>query len=363
MIIKTDAFKKIGATILAAIDNSEISTLTETLELKTVGRTLYLNTTNGEYYVSVTFPLDHDEDFHATVNANLFLKLLAATTSEDIELTIKDTYVLVKGNGTYKLPLIFEGDHLLELPKICLENKTLEMKIGGAILESIDNYNSKELLRGTISHPVQKMYYMDEQGCITFTTGACINNFQLEKPIRVLLSNRIVKLFKLFKNDMVDFALGYDPITEDLIQTKVSLSTPNIKLVAITGCTDDLLNAVPVAAIRARGAADYKYSLVISTEALKQSISRLLLFSAGKGVSKNVKPYSMFKYDPATNVLNDSDANQENQEGVHIENRPSLKSVLDTVTDKYITFEFGNHKAVAIKRQAITNIIPECKSK
>ena len=147
MIIISQKFQEICSTILAATDSAEISTLTETLELKVENKVLYLNVTNGEYYASVKFDLESDEQFHAAVNANLFLKLIAAVTTEDIELQAMSNYVLVKANGTYKIPMIFEGDKLLSLPKIEVKNPTVSMKVSGSVLESILNYNSKELSR------------------------------------------------------------------------------------------------------------------------------------------------------------------------------------------------------------------------
>lgn len=376
MIIKTTKFKEICSTILSATDSAEISTLTETLELKTENKTLYLNVTNGEYYASVKFDLDSEENFTAAVNANLFLKLIAAVTSEDIELECKDTYVLIKANGTYKIPLIMDpndGSKILSLPKIEITNPTVNMKISGNILESILNYNSKELLRGTISRPVQKMFYVDETGCITFTTGACINNFTLEKPIKVLFNSRLVKLFKLFKNDMVDFTLGYDPISEELINTKVSFKTDKITLTAITGCNDDLLNAVPVAAIRNRANTTYAYNVVLNKNELLDTINRLLLFSAGYGTSKNLKPYSTFICSDNQMTIYSSD--KENKEIIRFKDDTKvaeeysmildlndLKLILDTITEEYVTLSFGNHQAVVVKRTNISNVIPEVRS-
>ena len=376
MIIKTTKFKEICSTILSATDSAEISTLTETLELKTENKTLYLNVTNGEYYASVKFDLDLEENFTAAVNANLFLKLIAAVTSEDIELECKDTYVLIKANGTYKIPLIMDpndGSKILSLPKIEITNPTVNMKISGNILESILNYNSKELLRGTISRPVQKMFYVDETGCITFTTGACINNFTLEKPIKVLFNSRLVKLFKLFKNDMVDFTLGYDPISEELINTKVSFKTDKITLTAITGCNDDLLNAVPVAAIRNRANTTYAYNVVLNKNELLDTINRLLLFSAGYGTSKNLKPYSTFICSDNQMTIYSSD--KENKEIIRFKDDTKvaeeysmildlndLKLILDTITEEYVTLSFGNHQAVVVKRTNISNVIPEVRS-
>lgn len=372
MIIETKKFKEVCATILAATGNAENSTFSETLELKTEGKVLHLNVTNGEYFASVNFDLDHEEEFHAAVNAALFLKLTAAVTTETIELTTTDTHVLMKADGSYKFAMIYDNDKILELPKITINNPTVEMKISGAILESILNYNSKELLRGSVGRPVQKMFYVDEKGCITFTTGACVNSFTLEKPVKVLLSNRLVKLFKLFKDDMVDFTLGYDPISEELVQTKVSFKTDKITLTAITGCNDELLNSVPVSAIRGRATAAYDNNIVLNKTELLNAVNRLLLFSAGRGASKNVRPYSLFEC--SNNTMTVWDSRKENSETITFKDDTTidsdysmtldlsdLKLVLDTITEDYITVSFGNHQAVALKRPNLTNIIPECK--
>lgn len=372
MIIKTKEFKEVCSTILSAIDSNELSTLTETLELESKDKVLKLSVTNGEYFVTVNFNLDNEEELHASVNANLFLKLINAVTTEDITLTMKDNYLEVKANGTYKIPYIYEDDKMLTLPEITISNPTLDMKVSGDVLGTILDYNSKELLRGTISRPVQKMYYVDEKGCLTFTTGACVNYFELEKPIKVLFNNRLVKLFKLFKNKMTNFTLGYDAIDETLTQTKVQFKTDNITLTAITGCTDDLLKSVPVSAIRGRAEFEYLHNVVLSTIELKDAVNRLLLFSAGYGSIKNLKPYSQFVFN--NNQVTIYDSNKENSEILTFKNNTSvteeytmtldladLKLILDTISDDYITLSFGNHQAAVIKRQSISNIVPECR--
>lgn len=373
MILSTKTFKELCSTVLSATDSSELSALTETLELKTSGKTLLLNVTNREYYCSVKFELDHEEEFHATVNANLFLKLIAAVTTETIEITVHDTYVNVKANGNYKIPLIFDNDKLMEVPEITIQNKTTEMNIGGDILQSILNYNSKELLKGTIAKPVQKMFYVDEKGCITFTSGACVNSFTLEKPIKILLKSKLVKLFKLFKDSAVKFTLGYDPISNTMIQTKVMFENPTIKLTAITECDSSLLNSVPVAAIRGRAEFAYPHSVVLSRVALMEAINRLLLFSAGYGTKQNLKPYSLFEFKSGSVTVYDS--NKENTETLKYQNGSNVtqeysmtldlvdfKTVLDGCTDDYVTLSFGNHQAAVLKRSNIVNICAECKS-
>lgn len=372
MILRTEEFKDVCSLILAATDSNELSTLTEALELITEGRNLYLNVTNKEYFASVKFTLDHEENFHATVNANLFLKLIAAVTTESIELVLNDTYLTIKANGTYKIPFIpGENDQaLMELPIINIDNVTVEMNISSDILESILNYNSKELAVGTLARPVQKMFYVDQEGCITFTTGACVNSFSLEKPIRILLNSRLVKLFKLFKGQMIHFELGYDPVSETIIQTKVSFTTDRIKLTAITGCDDSLLNQVPVTAIRNRATKAYPYSVVLSKTALVEAVNRLLLFSAGYGSKENINPYSSFEF--SLDKLSLFDTKRENNEELTYENGTIItepytmtldlldfKKVLDGCTEQYITLNFGDGCACVVVRNAIRNVIPE----
>ena len=373
MIIKTSEFKKICTTVLSATDNSEISTLTETLELKAEGNVLALNVTNKEYYVSVTFPLEREELFHAAVNANLFLKLIAAVTSETIELTIDDTCLKVKANGNYKIPLIFENEQLMVLPTIDLTNPTLQMNISSDILESIVNFNSKQLTVGTAAKPVQKMFYVDEQGCLTFTSGACINNFTLEQPMRILFNQRLVNLFKLFKGTLVNFTLSYEQVSETIIQTKVCFETPSIKLSAITGCDDSLLAQVPVDAIRRRANTVYPYSIVLNVTELSEAINRILIFSAGYGSKENLKPYSSFEFKPG--YVSIYDAKRENHENITYQNGTTvendynmtldlfeLKKVLDSCSDQYVTLNFGNSQAAVLVRNAIRNVIPEVRT-
>ena len=373
MIINTKDFKEVCSTILSTIDSSKLSTYTETLELEVKDKILFLNVTNGEYFVSVKFTLDEDYNFHASVNASLFLKLISAITTEKISLECKDKYLEVKANGIYKIPFIFEEDDtLLKLPEITIENPTTSFKISGSILNSILLYNSKEVSKESYTKPVQQMYYVDEKGCLTFTSGACVNYFQLEKPIKALFNQRLVKLFKLFKDDMIDFTLGYDTIEEDITQLKVKFETKDICLTAITGCNDDLIQTVPVDIIRGRAEFEYPYNIVFNTKELLEAVNRLMLFSDKYDV-KYLKPFGYLEF--KKDIINIYDRNKENVESIKYKNNEentkeeyslaldlaNLKSILSNISEEYITMSFGNHQAIVIKRSNIYNIIPECK--
>lgn len=374
MILRIESLQEACKNILAAVDNNELSTITETLELVTKGSFLYINVTNREYFAQVKIDINEEVDFHATVNANLFLKLISQVTTDIVELEVKDTYITVKANGTYKIPLIFDGEKLLELPEINIVNVTNEFNIPSSILKSILNYNSKELLKGTISKPVQKLYYVDEQGAITFTNGACVNSFTLEQPVKLLFNNRLVKLFKLFSDENVKFTLGFDSISEDIIQTKVRFESSSIVLTAILSCDDSLLMSVPVNAIRGRAHGEYPYSVNVNKDNMLQTINRLLLFNSAGGSNKEViKPYSTFEFNKDSVTI--YDINKENKEIVNYNNTLieceetytaildliELKVTLESCVEPYLNIHFGDHTALVITRGNIANVVPECR--
>lgn len=363
MIIKSELFKNYCSTILGAVDSDGISSITETLEIVTVGKVMQLNVTNQDYYVRVNIKMDHEELFHATVDANLFLKLVSQTTSENIELNITNKTLVFKGNGVYNIPLIYNNDTLLNLPEITLNNVTSKFNMHGDILHSINAFNSKQLLKGTISQPVQKYFYMDQEGAITFTTGACVNSFTLPEPIKVLFNTKLVKLFSLLKGREVVFELGHDALTDDIIQTKIRISCDEIEIRAILACDDTMLNSVPAAAIRSRSNFEYPYTVVMDKNILLQAVNRLSLF-----ICDNVKPYVTFNFTDRLTISSDTQSNNEEIRFINAADCDysctvdinDFKSTIQNLTEAHITIKFGNQKCLVITSGAISNIIPEC---
>lgn len=246
------------------------------------------------------------------------------------------------------------------------------MSVDSSILNSILQFNSKELSKGVISRPIQKLYYVDEHGAITFTTGACVNSFSLATPIKMLLNDRLVKLFKLFKQGSVAVTFGHDPISQDIIQTKVKFESKDTTLTAILSCDDTMLNSFPVNAVRERASVTYPYSVNISKESLIQTISRLLLFSSSTTSRDIVRPYSTFQFKKDSVVVYDT--KKENKEEVSYTNSEAsiedcyeaildfndLKLTLESCAEQYVTFQFGDNTAVVLSRGNVKNIIPEC---
>lgn len=373
MVLKTKELKEVASKILIAtgIDKSAAN-----LELTAQDTSLFLNVTNKEYFCSVKYPLDEAVSLRAVVDAAQFLNLIAGLTTDTFELTVKDTYINIKANkSNYKLAMIFENDHLMELPAIIIQNKTVEMPISNDILQSILNVNGKEIekAKNLDVNELQKLYYIDETGAFSFTTGACLNSFTLEKPVKLLLNDRIVKLFKLFKDD-VQFSLGQDALPNGEVRTKVAFQTADTYVAAYVNCDNVLLSKIqgPCDATKRFISEKYDYSVVLSVTSLSAAISRLMLFTKNSIDKVNMAMV------PATIEITADDFvitdTLGNTETVQVENGSfvtdtysmkinlfDLKNVLGSCKNEHITVNCGNGRSVVINRGVINNLIPELK--
>lgn len=377
MILKTKAFQEAANKILLAVG---IDRAAGNLELAAKDNALFLRVTNREYYVAVKFDLEEPQNFRAVVDATLFLNLISGINTETFELTISSSNVIVKaGKSSYKIAMIYENDQLMELPIIKLDPSqvTVSMSIDHEILMSILNVNGKEIqkaqkLKKQDVHVLQRYYYLDEAGCFTFTTGACINAFTLEKPIKLLLTDKVVKLFRLF-NSSAWLSYGHVANADGTLQPIVVFQTEEVYIAARLLNDDLQLQQIkaPCDAMKNLVNIAYDHNLVLSSSDLAAAVARLLMFHR----NSSAKPDLAFV--PASITFNSTeltitDYSGENSEVLNIENGSTtlgnytmgvnlmdLKAVLDSCKNEHITINCGNHKSIVINRGTISNIIPE----
>lgn len=378
MILKTKTFQEAANKILVAVglDRSAAN-----LELAAKDTALYLRVTNREYYVAVKFDLEASTDFRAVVDANLFLNLISGISTEEFELIINDTHVVVKaGKSNYKLAMIYENDQLMKLPIIKLDKEqvTVDMPIEQGVLLSILNVNGKEIQKAKKLdvNELQRYYYIDETGCFTFTTGACVNSFTLEKPIKLLLTDKVVKLFKLFDTD-VWMSYGHQVNKDNSLQPIVVFQTENVYVASRLLNDETCISKIkaPCDAMKNLVKEAYDHNLVLSASDLSAAISRLLMFY------KNSSAKADLSFVPAAvefteTELSISDLSGDNKEIITIENGSvtpgnysmgvnliDLKAVLDSCKNEHITMNCGNHKSIIINRGTISNVIAETRTK
>ena len=364
IVLKSEELKKVCSSVLQGVDVSGLYDITEIIQIKIENNNLIFSVTNGEYYLKYTLNVDSSEVINASVNAKTFLKLVSKVTSETISMEVKDNNLIIEANGTYKLPIVYKNDVMLEVEEIDISNVTSTFQINSDILKSIWCYNTSEISKGVMTSPVQKLYYVDEKGCITFTTGACVNYFSLPTPVKLLFNKRLVNLLRLFEEEVVNFELGQDSINGTVL-TKVRFKTDSLTITSLLNSDPTLLSSVPAEAIRDRAEDDYKYVAVINRQGLINSLDRLSLF-----VDQNFNPFVKLNCEQSN--ISVSDLNGNNVEILNCEGGSSiadkyemllglndLKNTLSIYSDDYISFNFGNHQAVVISKNNIKTIIPE----
>lgn len=378
MILKTKEFQEAANKILVAVN---LDRSAANLELVVKDSFLCLSVTNREYFVSIKFELEKPIEFHAVVDANLFLNLISSINTEEFELIVKDNYMLVKaGKSNYKLAMIYENDQLMKLPVIKLDKDqvTIDMSIAQDILLSILNVNGKEIQKAKRLdvNELQRYYYIDETGCFTFTTGACVNSFSLEKPIKLLLTDKVVKLFKLFETDAW-MSYGYQVNKDNSLQPIVVFQTENVYVASRLLNDDTCIQKIkaPCDAMKNLIKEPYDHTLVLSASDLAAAINRLLMFYKNSSAKADLS-FVPALVDFTETELSISDLSGDNKEIITIENGSTtpgnysmgvnlidLKSVLDSCKNEHITVNCGNHKSIIVNRGTISNVIAETRTK
>ncbi len=322
--IKTDLIKEITSKINKGIEGERTVRVSELLELKVEGNKLILAVTNTQFYLTIelTTGIEGNDNLHVTVDADTFIKLISKTTTSEIILEESNGNLIFKGNGQYIFPLELDKDGQIKtLPKIELTNTTSQFEISGDTLYSIYSFGSHELVNDVPVETIQKYYYVDNLGAITYTESPYLNNFQINTPFRVLMNDRLVQLFSLFRNQKVKVSLDKQ-INNSLYQNKISFECNNTKLVAYLP-DDSLVESYPAAPCRTLQENPYPGNVTINRIDLANALDRLNIFSVKDG---NVVYKKAGKLEFTSDGLRITSIIDKNSELIKYENTPSYYS-------------------------------------
>lgn len=281
--LKTSLIKELTSKINKGIEGERTVRISELLELSVENNKLLLSVTNTQFYLSIEVVdnLNVNENLHVTIDADTFIKLVSKTTSDKIYLDTKDGNLLFKGNGEYIFPLELEQNgEVKRLPKIDI-NSQQTFDIMGDTLYSIYSFGNNELVNDVPVDAVQKYYYFDNLGCITYTESPYLNNFNLSTPFKILINDRLAQLFTLFRGQKVRVGLSKD-LDNNLYQNKIMFECDNIKLVSYLP-NDDLVNKYPANECRMLQENPYPGKVTINRVDLSNALDRLNIFSIKDG--------------------------------------------------------------------------------
>ena len=172
LTLKTEKLKEMVSRAVRGVGNNKLIPLTSLMAIELKDSTLTLITTDATNYLYISEDKVVGEDFYAVVDANVFSKLISKMTCEDVTLKITNTWLEVKGNGTYKieLPLDENGEYIkypdpaAKLDLHDAEEAVLNRTTVQVILETV-----KPSLAVTLENPCYTGYYMGDNVVATDT--------------------------------------------------------------------------------------------------------------------------------------------------------------------------------------------------
>jgi len=205
LTLSTTKLQEMMSKSIKGVSNNKLMPLTSLLSIELKDGVLTLSTTDMTNYLFVKETGVNADDFQVTVSADLFAKLIANTTSQDITLTVEDTYLEVKGNGTYKIDIILDEDgSVVKFPKSAdtiIDNEigTLKLSTVKTILNSL-----KPALAVAMNTPCYTNYFVGNNVVATdmMVINALDNKlFNTEEPL--FISAELMDLVGVINEDTI----------------------------------------------------------------------------------------------------------------------------------------------------------------
>ena len=264
--IETVKLQELVAKSIKGVGNNKLLPITCLMGIDIKDSVLTLMSTDGSNHLRVNTKLQNQVEgsFHAVVNADLFSKLIAKVTSDEVSLELLDSSLEVKGNGTYNLELpqnedggntrfidyLFEGGEGTVVNTATLQ-KSLTI--------------SKPAVAQTFVRPYLTGYYISNKVIATDGLKVCsVENELLSSPM--LISAETAELLQLMTEENIVIERNGE---------KILFSTPSVIL--FTYQLEDI-ESYPVEAISQFVGLEFSRSVKLPKQLLLGVLDRLLLF-------------------------------------------------------------------------------------
>lgn len=266
LTVKTLLLQELVAKAIKGASNNKMIPITWLIAIELKNNILTLTTTDATNTLKVIGKDVQGEDFYATVQADIFSKLVAKMTSDFITITVKDNSLEVVGNGKYniEIPLDEEGNGIV------IKDKNIEWgvdttTVGLKVLKTMLTVNKVSLAK-TMEIPCLTAYYVGDKVLTTTGFKVCVTNTPVFASA-VLLPAELVNLFEV---------LDKDNILVRQSEKYIEFCTENV-IIRGAKLNDELEN-FPVAGIDGYLSTNFTSSCKLSKSQLLAVLDRLLLF-------------------------------------------------------------------------------------
>lgn len=214
MKLKTSELQDAVTRVYKGVGNNKLIPLTSLINIMVSENTLLLTSTDSVNYFTVKVDNVESEDFEVSVNADMFTKLVQKMTSETISVEALDSYLMVVGNGKYKIDLLLdETGHPVKFPSKDSGDAVREGEFPTATIRNII-MQGKASLAVSNDVPCLTNYYCGETILATDRYKICqIKTSLFEKP--QLISPAVMDLLSAFSSDNIKYYEGKDSFSFD----------------------------------------------------------------------------------------------------------------------------------------------------
>lgn len=323
--------------------------ITSMIGIKLSDGKLRLLTTDMTNTLCIIIDKVSGDDMDITVDADKFGKLIAKTTSEDIDLSVKDDVLFVKANGTYKIPLISDEEGLVTFPAFSeTKGKSTNIKLT-SIMQA---YNiNKSALAKTLENPALTGYYCGDMVISTDANVITFNDFKMfEQDEPLLISSQLMQLLTLNKQEDIKLIADktlFTFIADDMV---------------VQGAVMEGIEDFPADDVKAYLDEAFTSSCKVPKDLLLATLDRLALFIEPYDKNgayftfgrKGINIHS--KKDASTETINYVES-KDFEPFVCCVDIPMLKEQLQANPDDTVKICYGNENALKIESGKVTQVI------
>jgi DNA polymerase III sliding clamp (beta) subunit (PCNA family) len=266
--VKTSLLQQMVAKVVKGASNNKMIPITSLMAIEQKDGVLTLTTTDSTNTFKVFNKLPEQEEFYVVVPVDIFSKLVARTTTENITLTLNDDSLEMCGNGKYNIDLqLDEVGNLIRFPEPKFDASGDEVTIKSVDVKKILTTN-KAALATTLEIPCITGYYCGKDEVITTDTfKVCHNPVSLfSEP--ALLPPELLDLLALADEEVIKVSRN---------GSRIMFHTPTM---SVYGVELEDIEEYPIEAIGQFLDVHFTSVCTVNRTALLDVLNRLSLFVA-----------------------------------------------------------------------------------
>lgn len=348
LTIKTLKFKDMVMRAAKGASENKLLPITSMIAIELKDNLLTLTTTDTANTLVIREEKVDADDFYAVVPVDIFSKLVAKTTSENITLTLHESDLEVAGNGTYKIPLPMDEEGTIVFPQFSFEKSGEPKVINLTSIKNILSIN-KSALAKNLDTPCICGYFVGDKVITTDENVICFNDINLLGQ-DVLISPDMMDLLALNSQEKIDcyYNKGYFLFeTSDMV---------------LYGAEHDGKKVFPKDEIIKYLDVDFSASCKVPKLLLTNVIDRLSLFI--EPYDKNGAYFTFTKEglkitskkSSSVELIRFTESN-EFQPFICCVDIPQLQSQINAIPDEQIQIWYGNESALKLTSGKVTSVI------